>query len=93
MNRYELMMLRQQHQIENLVMFLIIIGILITVFCFFLNYSLVRSRGRKEEMCLWMTFTFFLGPIITLILLIMIPVDRKEVDYEKIDFPNGRFRK
>ncbi len=39
----------------------------------FINYKLVKSRGRNREMCLWMLLTILFSWIVTLILAVMKP--------------------
>ncbi len=40
---------------------------------FFINYRLVKSRGRQKEMCLWMFITLLFSWLATFVLLIMKP--------------------
>jgi hypothetical protein len=46
----------------------------VAFFCFSFNYELVKSRGRKDEMFLWMLLTLLFWWIVTLVLLAMKPV-------------------
>ncbi len=51
---------------------ILIIGVIVFL-PMFINYKLVKSRGRDHEMCIWMLLTFLFTWIVTLILVVMKP--------------------
>lgn len=83
-----------QQSLFVLFLFFSIVFIIFYILPLSFNYSLVKSRGRKNEMFLWMFLTLIGTWFITLILLVMKPVDVDDdsEDYVRAPLP-PRYRK